>query len=66
MENKSLQERVDDLEKAVYLKNKKSLVSIAGRTLGWLIVTLFALVLIISIIGFASLVWNVFQGLLAG
>lgn len=66
MENKSLQERVEDLEKAVYLEKKKSLVAIAGRTLGWLIVTLFALILIVSIIGFASLVWNVFQGLLAG
>lgn len=66
MENKSLQERVEDLEKVVYFKNKKSLAAIAGRTLGWLIVGLVALILIVSIIGFASLVWNVFQGLLAG
>ncbi|WP_373809008.1 hypothetical protein [Streptococcus ferus] len=66
MEPKTLQERVDDLEKAVYFKKEKRLATKLGEFIGILIILIITLVLITAIIGFAILVWNVFQAWLIG
>lgn len=66
MEPKTLQERVDDLEKAVYFKKEKGIATKMGEFIGILIILIITLVLITAIIGFAVLVCNVFQAWLIG
>lgn len=66
MEPKTLQERVEELERAVFFKKKKSFNTKLGEFLGTLIVLIITFVLITAIIGFAALIWNVFQAWLIG
>lgn len=66
MEPKTLQERVEELERAVFFKKKKSFNTKLVEFLGTLIVLIITFVLIIAIIGFAALIWNVFQAWLIG